>query len=293
MVAKSMTGFGRGETSHGGRVWIVELRCVNHRNLDVKIRVPRGYLEVEEKIRKIVSDKYQRGRVDLNLMVTGSEVEQVEIRTNTELAAKYKAALESMSDQLGMNKELDLRYLTSFPDVIEVSQKEEDFELIWPFIAEAVDKALDNCSIMRESEGGMLVEDLKSRLTSFHHTVNVIEAEIPQLVEQRELLLKERLRKLLDTAQLDPMRLAQEVAILADKSDVTEEVVRLKSHITQFSSFLEQDIPIGRKLDFLIQEFLREVNTLASKINDAAIAHLTVELKGELEKMREQVQNIE
>ncbi|MBT8334259.1 MAG: DUF1732 domain-containing protein, partial [Deltaproteobacteria bacterium] len=155
------------------------------------------------------------------------------------------------------------------------------------------EKALVSCNDMREREAAALVDDLGNRLASFSVTLAEIESDIPTILTQRQELLKERLEKLLGTVNLDPMRLAQEVALLADKTDVTEEMVRLKSHISQFESLLDSSDQVGRKLDFLIQEFLREVNTLASKISDGPIAHKTVELKSELEKMREQVQNIE
>jgi uncharacterized protein (TIGR00255 family) len=160
-------------------------------------------------------------------------------------------------------------------------------------VEEVVDIALKNCTDMRVQEGDALASDLQLRLDTFKTTIDSIEQDIPTLLEDRQKSLGERLEKLLGNVQLDPARLAQEIAVLADKTDVTEEVVRLRCHINQFNSFLQEQGGVGRKLDFLIQEFLREVNTLASKINDASIAHRTVDLKSELEKMREQVQNIE
>lgn len=269
------------------------MRCVNHRYLDLKCKLPRGYGAIEDTIRKKIENCHHRGRVDLVLTVSGDFTDLVKVRTNIELASVYKKALEEMGRGLELDTQIDLRTLINFPDVLVTEQDAENLEESWPVIEQAIDAALKSCEEMRLQEGVSLVDDLTSRLDHFNEVVEQVEAAIPQLLLQREETLKARLEKLLGSVQLDPMRLAQEVAVMADKTDVTEEIVRLKSHMAQFRAFLDEGSDVGRKMDFLIQEFLREVNTLASKINDASIAHLTVELKGELEKMREQVQNIE
>ncbi len=293
MAVKSMTGFGRGEAASETRHWFVEVRCVNNRYLDFKCKLPRGYASVEERIRKKVGSFHQRGRVDLSLKVVGDFTDLVKVKTNVELAGLYKSALEELAGELDLPADISAVKLSSFPDVLVADQGEENFEQFWPYIEKAVDEALTHCAEMRSEEGRAMVDDLLARVDFFTRTIERIEQDIPRLLEQRESALKERLEKLLDNVQLDPMRLAQEVAVIADKTDVTEEIVRLKSHIEQFKKFLNENQAVGRKLDFLVQEFLREVNTIASKINDASIAHLTVDLKGELEKMREQIQNIE
>lgn len=293
MSVKSMTGFGRGEATAEKRRWDVEVRCVNHRYLDFKGKLPRGYNALEDKIRKKVESFHQRGRVDLSLSVSGDFSDLITVKANPELALSYKHALMGLKESLGVEGDMDLRFLTSFPDVLTTEQVNEDVDSLWPVIEQAVTGALQSCEEMRQQEGAALVKDLLARLDFFTDTVNEVEGSIPELLKAREENLAARLEKLLGNVQLDPMRLAQEVAVMADKTDVTEEIVRLKSHIEQFKNFLAEDGAVGRKLDFLIQEFLREVNTLASKINDAGIAHLTVNLKGELEKMREQIQNIE
>jgi len=293
MAIKSMTGYGRGESARQNRVWAVEIKSVNNRYLDVKIRLPRDYGALEEFIRKKIGEYHRRGRVDVSLTVTGDVSDLVKVRVDTNLALEYKKALELLSDRLDLDCSLSAQMIATLPDVLLREQLPEDIELIRPVIEGAVEKALVSCNDMREREAVALIHDLNNRLGFFSATLDEIEANIPTILTQREELLKERLEKLLGTVNLDPMRLAQEVAILADKTDVTEEMVRLRSHISQFEELLESSEQIGRKLDFLIQEFLREVNTLASKITDAAIAHKTVELKSELEKMREQVQNIE
>lgn len=291
---KSMTGFGRGETENETRSWAVEVRGVNNRYLDVKIKVPRGYNALEERIRSAVGEFFQRGRIDMAISVHGDFSDLVEIGVNTELARKYRKALAQIAGDCEISDDVSVERIAQFPDVITREQRAEDLEEdVWPHLEKAVRAALEGCDKMRLQEGTILKRDLSERLDFFTKTINDIETQVPVLVQQRHQALGERLAKLLDNVTLDPQRLAQEVAILSDKTDVTEEIVRLRSHISQFSLFMGEEVAVGRKLDFLIQEFLREVNTIASKINDASIAHLTVALKSELEKMREQVQNIE
>ena len=294
MTVKSMTGYGRGESISEKRVLTVEVRCVNNRFLDAKIKLPRDYTAFEDQVRKIVGDYHQRGRVDLLISVSGDFSDLVEIGVDTTLAAAYKQSLEKLADSLNVRCELDVSTLAGYPDVLVREQKSEDLEKVKPYLENAVRAALESCREMRELEGNALADDLNSRLKYFSEVLEAIEKRVPELIKQREENLKERLAKLLDNVNIEPMRLAQEIAILADKTDVTEEMVRIRSHIMQFKDIIQvSGAAVGRKLDFLIQEFLREVNTMASKINDAEIAHLTVDLKSELEKMREQVQNIE
>lgn len=293
MTVRSMTGFGRGTAENSGRVWTAEVRCVNNRFLDLKIKLPKGYLALEERIRKLAGEYHQRGRVDMVLSVAGDFSDLVHVKLNPGLAANYRDVLTDLTESFGITGELTAAQLAAYPDVLVREHKEEDLEKVWPVVEAALSEMFTNCEAMRCQEGQALVDDLSGRLAYFGETVTAIEGAIPQLLASREENLQARLEKLLGNVDLDPVRLAQEVAILADKTDVTEEIVRLRSHIQQFTLFLAEDGAVGRKLDFLIQEFLREVNTIASKINDADIAHLTVDLKSELEKMREQVQNIE
>ncbi len=293
MSSKSMTGFGRGETEAEGRNWVAEIRCVNHRYLDLKIKLPKGYAALEERVRKVVTTVLTRGRVDVLLSVSGDFSDLQKIEVNTTLAVTYHNALTDLGNALNIPTDSSVSMLASYPDVLNLRQQEEELDLVWAAMGSALQEALVNCDSMRSEEGEAMAKDLHERLENFAGIVKIIEGSIPGLLERRENTLAERLQKLLGMVQLDPQRLAQEVAILADKTDVTEEVVRLESHIRQFVVFLESDEATGRKIDFLLQEFLREVNTMASKINDAEIAHLTVDLKAELEKMREQVQNLE
>lgn len=293
MTIKSMTGFGRGELETDGRVWTAEVRCVNNRYLDLKMKLPRGYALLEEKIRKKVAETYLRGRVDIFLSVSGDFSDLQEIKVNLPLAEGYINALQFLSGQFGLKEVITTQMVAAYPDVLVREQKDDDLIAVWGIVEKVIDTALESCDTMRTQEGKILAADLMTRLNFFENTIDTIEKSIPELLEQRLKNLQERLEKLLANVQLDPTRLVQEVAVMADKTDVTEEIVRLRCHIGQFKLFLGEESGIGRKLDFLIQEFLREVNTLASKINDAAVAHLTVDLKSELEKMREQVQNIE
>jgi uncharacterized protein (TIGR00255 family) len=293
MNVKSMTGFGRGEMERDGRIWTAEIRCVNNRFLDIHIKLPRRYSGLEDRIRKKISGYHQRGRVDLFLNVQGDFSDLETIHINADLAARYRQALADMAVRLELDDDTSLAQLASYPDVIVREQQSEDLDSAWSNIEKALEDALSACEVMRIDEGRCLLEDLQQRLQLFVGNIEKIEAIVPDLLAKREQGLRERLEKLLPQIEIDPLRIHQEIAILADKTDVTEELVRLRSHIGQFENFLSEKGSIGRKLDFLIQEFLREVNTLGSKINDAETAHLTVDLKSELEKIREQVQNIE
>lgn len=288
-----MTGFGCGEAEAKGRRWTVEIRCVNHRYLDLKIKLPKGYAGLEEKVRKCLTAVLVRGRVDVALSVSGDFSDLQEIEANHSLALTYRDTLAKLACQLDLPNDVSLLRLASYPDVLVLNQRAEELDEVWPPMKEALLEALGTCDRMRSEEGDAMAADLQERLSQFAEVIQKIEERIPELLLEREAKLKERLEKLLGNVQLDAQRMAQEIAILSDKTDVTEEIVRLSSHINQFRAFLESEEATGRKIDFLLQEFLREVNTMASKINDADIAHLTVDLKAELEKMREQVQNIE
>jgi uncharacterized protein (TIGR00255 family) len=288
-----MTGFGRGEAETKGRRWTVEIRCVNHRYLDLKLKLPNGYADLEEQVRKHVSNVLTRGRVDVIFSVSGDFSDLLEVEVNSGLAITYRDALAKLAGQLDLQDDTSLSRLASYSDVLTLKQRSEDLADVWPSMEKALLEALTACDQMRSEEGDAMAADLQERLDQFAGVIQQIEKRIPELLKEREEKLQERLEKLLGNVQLDPQRLAQEVAILADKTDVTEEIVRLNCHINQFRSFLTSEEATGRKIDFLLQEFLREVNTMASKINDADIAHLTVSLKAELEKMREQIQNIE
>ncbi|MGW8287066.1 MAG: YicC/YloC family endoribonuclease [Desulfobulbales bacterium] len=292
----SMTGFGRGEARGSGCSWIVELRSVNHRYLDISIKSPRRFMAWEERIKKAIASFHVRGRIDVYVSFSDEGIETARLKADLPLAKEYLACLKEIMDELSVPGAPDLAMLASYRDIITPLDGELSGELLeelWTNFNEALQRALNECKRMRQREGEMLQEDLLARLKAFQQKIDTIERSLPQIIEQRESSLKERLDILLSGVDIDPIRLAQEVAILIDKTDVSEEIVRLRSHVEQFKGFLRLDEPIGRRLDFLVQEFLREVNTIASKISDAETAHVSVSMKNDLEKIREQVQNLE
>lgn len=290
----SMTSFGRGDETDGTTGWTVEIKTVNHKFSDIRIKIPRQLNSLEEKIRKEVTRYFSRGHVDVIITPTGLNTDAKEFHVNKTLARQYYKCLLQLKREMAIPTSAnDLTLLANYPDVIKTIEQQVDVDQIWSSLQTVILQALNICQDMREREGVSLKKDLLERIHSIHDTVNRIEARVPDLVTQKKTALQERITKLLANSEISPERFDQEVALLADKLDVTEEIVRLRSHINQFQHFLDLNEPVGRRLDFLLQEFLREINTTASKISDASIAHLTVELKNEVEKIREQVQNLE
>ena len=293
MRPRSMTGFGRGEASADGRTWVAEVRTVNHRFLDQRVVLPRLFGALEEPVKKLVAASLDRGRVDCTFSLQGMTTSQPQLVVNDSVARQYHRCLRQLIGDYGLRPEIGLADMLTLRDVITLEEPRPDMEAEWQLIRTALAAALRDCDRMREEEGRAMQVDLLDRLGKFEAIVARITDRLPELLALRQAELRQRVGRLLDGVDLDPVRLAQETAILADKSDVTEEVIRLGSHIAQFRAFLASDEPVGRRLDFLLQEFLREVNTLSSKIANADIAHLGVEMKNEIEKLREQVQNIE
>ena len=293
MRPRSMTGFGRGEASADGRTWVAEVRTVNHRFLDQRVVLPRLFGALEEPVKKLVAGALDRGRVDVTFSLQGMTTSQPQLVVNDSVARQYHRCLRQLIGEYGLRPEVGLGDMLTLRDVITLEEPRPDMEAEWGLIRTALTSALRECDRMREEEGRAMQVDLLDRLGKFEAIVARITDRLPELLALRQAELRQRVGRLLDGVDLDPVRLAQETAILADKSDVTEEVIRLGSHIAQFRAFLASDEPVGRRLDFLLQEFLREVNTLSSKIANADIAHLGVEMKNEIEKLREQVQNIE
>ena len=293
MQPRSMTGFGRGEIASGGQVWVAEVRTVNHRYLDQRIVLPRMFNALEDRVRKIITANHARGRVDVTIQLQGDAGHTPRLSVNTDLARQYHSCLVQLQSELHIDTPVELSDMLTLRDIISQEDQDPDFDQEWEQISGALEAAIKECRLMREQEGKALKDDLSARLESFSSCLDAVEEKIPEIVRSRQQDLEERIAKLLETVDLDPVRLAQETAILAEKSDVTEELVRLRSHISQFIAFLDSSEPVGRRLDFLMQEFLREVNTIASKISNAEIAHMAVEMKNEIEKLREQVQNLE
>nr|WP_321466301.1 YicC/YloC family endoribonuclease [uncultured Desulfobulbus sp.] len=293
MRLRSMTGFGRGEVSGSGRTWVAEVRTVNHRFLDQRVILPRLFAAMEEPVKKVVAGFLDRGRVDVTFSLQGISSVEPRLVVNESVARQYHRCLRQLIEEYQLASEVSLKDMLTQRDVISLEEPRPDMDTEWTMISQALEAALVDCNLMREKEGAALQQELLGRLAKFEAIVLEIEEKIPELQQQRQQDLRTRVNKLLEGLDIDPIRLAQETAIMADKSDVTEEITRLHSHVAQFRAFLMSDEPVGRRLDFLLQEFLREVNTLSSKIANAGIAHLGVEMKNEIEKLREQVQNIE
>jgi len=293
MRPRSMTGFGRGEAAGDGRTWVAEIRTVNHRFLDQRVILPRLFAALEEPVKKMVAAAFDRGRVDITFTLVGLSIIEPRLVVNESVARQYHHCLRQLVNDYELDSAVTLKDMLTFRDVVSLEEQRPDMDAEWPLISRALIAALKDCDVMREKEGQALQTDLLTRMAKFESIVGQIENLLPELQQQRQHDLRLRVHKLLDGLDIDPIRLAQETAIMADKSDVTEEITRLGSHMAQFRSFLLSDEPVGRRLDFLMQEFLREVNTLSSKIANARIAHLGVEMKNEIEKLREQVQNIE
>lgn len=293
MRPRSMTGFGRGEAAGDGRTWVAEVRTVNHRFLDQRVVLPRLFSALEEPVKKMVAAVLDRGRVDITFSLLGLSTVEPRLVVNPSVARQYHHCLQQLANDYRLDGTITLKDMLTCRDLITMEEQRPDMDAEWQLISRALAAALTDCDVMREQEGQALKTDLLDRLAKFAAIVGQIECLLPELQQQRQSDLKLRVHKLLDGLDIDPIRLAQETALMADKSDVTEEITRLGSHMAQFRAFLAGDEPVGRRLDFLMQEFLREVNTLSSKIANARIAHLGVEMKNEIEKIREQVQNIE
>ena len=292
-MVKSMTGYGRAEDTLNGCTITVELRSVNNRYLDCNVRMPRLYLFAEETIKSRVQNIISRGKVDVFVTLDSTGGEQVQVSVNQPLADGYYAALTQLAERYGLSKDISVSLLSRFPDVLLAEKAEEDVEQRAQDICSVLDRALADFDQMRTREGARLEADVLSRAARIEELVGKVEERSPQTVAEYRAKLEARMNEVLSNTQLDPARILTEAAIFADKVAVDEETVRLPSHIGQLRHMLEQGGATGRKLDFLIQEFNREANTIGSKCSDIDIARHVVDIKAEIEKIREQVQNIE
>ena len=292
-MVKSMTGYGRAEDTLNGCTITVELRSVNNRYLDCNVRMPRLYLFAEETIKSRVQNTISRGKVDVFVTLDSTGGEQVQVSVNQPLADGYYAALTQLAERYGLSKDISVSLLSRFPDVLLAEKAEEDVEQRAQDICAVLDRALQDFDQMRTREGARLEADVLSRAARIEELVGLVEERSPQTVAEYRAKLEARMNEVLSNTQLDPARILTEAAIFADKVAVDEETVRLRSHIGQLRHMLEQGGATGRKLDFLIQEFNREANTIGSKCSDIDIARHVVDIKAEIEKIREQVQNIE
>jgi uncharacterized protein (TIGR00255 family) len=293
-MIKSMTAFGRGEVEAGDTLINVEIRTVNHRYRDVLIRLPKPLQPLEEVLRARVAEAVGRGRVEVGFQLeTRGEQPDVEVELNVPLAQAYVRVFRELQERFGADPMVRADALCQFRDVILVRPVERDTETLKGPALEALSDALGAMDRMRAVEGGAIDEDFRRRIRMLRDRLEQIEARAPQVVEEYDKRLRERVSALAGEIELDPNRLAQEVATFAGRCDITEEVVRSRSHLNQFEQYLDADEPVGRRLDFLLQEMNREANTISSKASDATISTTVVEVKGELEKLREQVQNVE
>ena len=292
-MIKSMTGFGRGKYENEGRTYTVEIKSVNHRYFEFSARVPRAYGFLEEKLKSFVQKKVARGKIEIGVFIVNIETSDTKISANEEVAKGYIEALRSLCEPLGVVDDIRLSSVARFPDVFSVTREETDEDSLWLDVVSVAEKAVDAFSQMRVLEGQNLKTDLLNRLITIENLVAKVEERSPERVREYRERLYQKISEVLENTAIDEARIVTEAAIFADKIAVDEETVRLRSHIGQFREILEIDEPIGRKLDFLIQEFNRETNTIGSKCQDAEGARVVVDIKSEIEKIREQVQNIE
>lgn len=292
-MVKSMTGYGRQESTLHGRTLVIEIKSVNNRYLDCNVRLPRVYICAEDGVQRRVKAAISRGKVDVYVNIENNSEEAVSVTLNQPVAAGYMEALRKMADTFGLESNISIDLLAKFPDVFKVDKVPEDLEELTADIHAVTEAALEDFDAMRSREGEKLEADLLGRLTTLEDFTRQVEQRSPQTVSDYRARLTAKLQEVLADRQLDESRVLTEAAIFADKVAVDEETVRLHSHIAQFREMLAGGSPIGRKLDFLIQEMNRETNTIGSKCNNLEISTIVVNMKAEIEKIREQVQNIE
>ena len=292
-MINSMTGFGRSVAESDQWKVTVELKSVNNRYLDVAVKMPKQYISLEENIKKTVASYLQRGRVDAFITLEEIGEKNQKLLVDKELALAYYNAIQEIKDITGLKDEISLNDVASYYGVLTVEKEESDLEALWLVLNRAICAALENLCEMRRIEGEKLAEDIHNRLEVVRGIKEDIEKRSPAVLKEYREKLLQRMKEILDDVAVDEEKLLNEVAFFADKADIAEEMVRLDSHLLQFQSNMQKDEPVGRKLDFILQEINREINTTGSKANDMSISHLVIEAKSELEKIREQVQNFE
>lgn len=289
----SMTGYGRAKLEKEEREYIIEIKSVNHKYSDITIKLPRNISYLEEKIRKTILSKVSRGKIDVFVSYTNYGIEGKNVILNKKLAELYIKELQELAEKTNIEREIKVTDISKLPDVLNVSAEEENSQIIWNELSECLENALTNFLEMRKQEGAKIKIDLETRIKKIEEFVDKIKQYSTLLVEEYVVKLKERIKEILSTDIVDEARLAQEVVIYSDRYSIEEEITRLKSHIFQFNDLLTKDGPVGKKIDFLIQEMNRETNTIGSKSNKLEITNLVIEIKTELEDIREQIQNIE
>ena len=292
-MIKSMTGFGRSIYENEGREYIIEIKSVNNRFSDINIKMPRSLNYLEEAVKRKVLNHVSRGKIDVFITFNNNSDLGKSIKLNTEIAKKYITELKKLSKETEIIDNINIMDISKFPDVLNIKVEEEAEEVIGQELLKASNEAIKSFIDMREKEGVKIKQDLENRIKIVSEKINEISNISTGLVEEYIVKLETRIKELLKTDVVDQSRLAQEVVIYSDKCSVEEELTRLKSHISQFLNLINEDVAVGKKLDFLIQEMNRETNTIGSKANNLEITNLVVDIKTELENVREQVQNIE
>ena len=291
-MIRSMTGFGRGKYENEGRNYTIDVKSVNHKYADISVRLPRFLNAAEDPIRKKVSEYISRGKIDVFVNFENFGSKGITIRINKELAKAYLTELKDLSEETGLEYNLSVLDVSKFPEILKL-EDDQDEELIINEVMLALEDALEKFVSMREIEGKKLVEDIKNRIQLIQKKVENIKEASSHVVEDYIEKLKTRVSELMEPGTIDENRIMQEIVIYSDKSSIEEELTRLESHIAQFLNLIEQDSPIGKKIDFLIQEMNRETNTIGSKANNIDITNNVIEIKTEIENIREQIQNIE
>lgn len=291
-MIKSMTGFGRGEATQNNITFSVDIKAVNHRYSDISVRMPRVVSALEEKVREYLSSKLNRGKIDVYINYD-SFGQDTKVKLDVNLAAAYVDSLNALKTQFHIKDEVSLSLLTRFSDIIKLDTEEQDIDFLWGILAQALEQAAKSLVEMRNREGERLRRDMLLKLDNIKAVVETIHGKTATLADEYKNKLYERIKELTKDIQLDENRLLTEVAIFADKSGIDEEIVRLGSHIEEFKKTLNINTPIGKKLDFIVQEMNREVNTIGSKSSDLSVVNSVIEIKTEIEKIREQIQNIE
>ena len=291
-MIKSMTGYGRAKYENDGRNYNIDIKSVNHKYNDISIRMPRFLNYLEDTVRKRIAKSISRGKIDVSITFENYSSKGNNIRINRELAKDYIKELKALAEETGIKCDINVIDISKFPEILKLEDNDDE-ELIGNELIRAVDEALEKFISMREIEGQKLVEDIKQRINLIINRVDEIAKYSEHVVEDYIIKLEERVNELLKTAVVDETRLAQEIVIYSDKSSIEEELIRLKSHLEQFDNMLKQSSPVGKKLDFLVQEMNRETNTIGSKANCLEITNSVIEIKTELENIREQIQNIE
>ena len=290
-MIRSMTGYGRGKYEIDSREYTVEIKSVNNRFCDISVKLPRSISYLEEKVKKEITSKVSRGKIDVFITFYNNSTKGKNIKFNRELANMYVSELRQLAKENSINSDIQVTEISKFPDVLTV-ENDEDEELIWNELKVPLEEAINNFVNMKETEGKKIYEDLSVRIEDIQNKINIISENSTRLIKDYVVKLETRIKELLNTENIDENRLAMETVIYADKCSVEEEVTRLNSHVSQFKNLIKESV-VGKKLDFLIQEMNRETNTIGSKSSSIEITNLVVEIKTQIEDIREQIQNIE